>query len=333
MVKRWHHLRKYVSLRQNRIFKHRFMHVAVKIWIRIALQFYCGKIRVDMSAIPPESAATIIAANHPNAFLDALIIAAYYPRKLKFMARGDAFKNPLLSQLLNVLGLIPYHTGSIAANDAFYKTCLGALSAGGSLLVFPEGISKHTDNLRPLQKPVATLAHNAVTAGITNLILVPLYIRYSSFGGFPESVSVHACAPEGLQQVSESSLAAFTTKFNEQLSEALQDCRQRTVAGIDTLPTNRAAHLLWAIPGLAGYLLHWPLVKIVKALCANYKNRDGAYYDSVLFIILAALYPLLLITMLWLSFAMCNMPLAISTLAAPVTAWSYKKYKASKHLR
>ncbi len=284
-----------------------------------------------MSAIPQDSAATIIASNHPNAFLDALIIAAYYPRGLKFMARGDAFKNSLLSRLFKMLGLIPYHAGGVNANDGFYTTCLAELESGGSLLVFPEGTSKHTDNVRPLQKPVAALVHNAATKDMGNLVVVPVYIRYSSFGGFPQSVRVHACAPEGIQQVSELSLATFTVRFNEQLSEALQECRQATEAPVVTKPDSLAARWGWAIPGLAGYVLHWPLVAVAKALCTRYKNRGGAYYDSVLFTLLAIVYPLLLLTGLFASITSGNEIIAIVTLAAPVTAWSYKKYKASKH--
>jgi 1-acyl-sn-glycerol-3-phosphate acyltransferase len=50
-----------------------------------------------------------LVANHPNAFLDALIIAAFMKRPIHFLARGDAFNNKFFSRILKSFNLMPVY--------------------------------------------------------------------------------------------------------------------------------------------------------------------------------------------------------------------------------
>ena len=48
-------------------------------------------------------------ANHPNSFLDAIIIAAHFKEPIHFLARGDAFRKPWHNRLLRLLHMIPIY--------------------------------------------------------------------------------------------------------------------------------------------------------------------------------------------------------------------------------
>ncbi len=50
-----------------------------------------------------------MACNHPNSFLDAIIIGAHFKRPVHFLARGDVFKHPLSKAILIRLKVIPIY--------------------------------------------------------------------------------------------------------------------------------------------------------------------------------------------------------------------------------
>ena len=54
----------------------------------------------------------LIAANHPNSFLDAIIIATLFDKPVYSLARGDAFKKPLYARLLRKLNMHPVYRTS-----------------------------------------------------------------------------------------------------------------------------------------------------------------------------------------------------------------------------
>jgi 1-acyl-sn-glycerol-3-phosphate acyltransferase len=49
----------------------------------------------------------LLVVNHPDSFLDAVIIGALYPRKINYLARGDVFRNPVFGFLLRQLNMLP----------------------------------------------------------------------------------------------------------------------------------------------------------------------------------------------------------------------------------
>ena len=80
----------------------------------------------------------VLCSNHSSAW-DPVLVALKIPRRipLRFMAKAELFRNPLLGWLLRKLGAFPIHRG---ANDlAAMKTAMKCLQDGEKLIVFPEG--------------------------------------------------------------------------------------------------------------------------------------------------------------------------------------------------
>ena len=85
----------------------------------------------------PEGGA-VLCSNHASAW-DPILVALKIPRTvpLRFMAKAELFRNPVLGWLLRHLGAFPIHRG---ANDlAAMKTAMKCLQEGQKLIVFPEG--------------------------------------------------------------------------------------------------------------------------------------------------------------------------------------------------
>ena len=80
----------------------------------------------------------VLCSNHASAW-DPVLVALKIPRTvpLRFIAKAELFKNPLLNWLLRKLGAFPIHRG---ANDlGAMKTAMKCLQDGQKLMVFPEG--------------------------------------------------------------------------------------------------------------------------------------------------------------------------------------------------
>jgi 1-acyl-sn-glycerol-3-phosphate acyltransferase len=81
----------------------------LKILIQAGLWLFCNKIYLKNKQLFKTKGPLLIIANHPNSFLDALIIGSYYKRRVYFLARGDAFKKPIHRFLLESLNMIPVY--------------------------------------------------------------------------------------------------------------------------------------------------------------------------------------------------------------------------------
>ncbi|MEO8583759.1 MAG: 1-acyl-sn-glycerol-3-phosphate acyltransferase [Flavitalea sp.] len=160
----------------------------MKIWIRLGLLLFCRKIIFNNPAILKRKGPLLLACNHPNSFLDALIVGSYFKRPVHFLTRGDAFRKPLVKKILTALNMIPIYRLSegrehLALNDATFEKCGDILSGGGIVLIFAEGLCVNQWALRPLKKGAARIAWNVLTVhGIQDeLNIVPVGINYSGF--------------------------------------------------------------------------------------------------------------------------------------------------------
>ncbi len=93
------------------------------------------RVRVSGANHIPTDGGVIVAPNHKN-FLDPFFIGIATRRHVRFMAKIELFKGPLAWLFLR-LGAFPIRRGESDA-DAL-DTAAAVLSAGGLVVVFPEG--------------------------------------------------------------------------------------------------------------------------------------------------------------------------------------------------
>lgn len=131
---------------------------------------------------------TIIAMNHPNAFLDPICITwVAYPVRTSYMARGDAFKPGLAAYLLTALGIVPIFRlrdagrEGLAKNDESYEIVFKLLKRKAKIIIFAEGLCIQERRLRPLKKGVARLVFGAYdTINHPNLKVIPVGLNYTN---------------------------------------------------------------------------------------------------------------------------------------------------------
>src|SRR5687767_15092950 len=61
-------------------------------YARLVLPLYCRKITINQPENLKLQGPLLIAANHPNSFLDGMIVTTLFKHPVYSLARGDAFK-------------------------------------------------------------------------------------------------------------------------------------------------------------------------------------------------------------------------------------------------
>ncbi|MBK5271365.1 MAG: 1-acyl-sn-glycerol-3-phosphate acyltransferase, partial [Bacteroidia bacterium] len=171
------------------------LYSSLKIIVRIAITIFCRKIIINKPRLLNEKGPLLLACNHPNSFLDGVILDTLFKQSVYALARGDAFKKPFYARLLVSLNLLPvYRTSEGAENlSENYKTfdaCLTIFRKGGIVQIFSEGKCINEWKLRVLKKGTARLAIASWDENIP-LRVLPVGINYSSFRRFGKNVFIN----------------------------------------------------------------------------------------------------------------------------------------------
>ena len=108
------------------------------------LSLFYRRIEVVGAEHIPRSGPLIVAANHHNSVVDAMLVLAVFPRRLRTLAKRPLFHHPLIGPFLRLVGALPVHRRQKSGNNptrnaALFAATTATLRAGGAVLVFPEG--------------------------------------------------------------------------------------------------------------------------------------------------------------------------------------------------
>jgi 1-acyl-sn-glycerol-3-phosphate acyltransferase len=154
-------------------------------WALAALWFRFRKKQMVFHAPPPLDRGAILAANHQNAVLDSLTLAAVSPKTPFTLSRASLFDHPILGFLLPRLQMIPifrFRDGfrKMRRNQEAFRQSADILRDNGWIAIYPEGSHLIRHTLRPLQKGVARIVFAAQEAEgwSRDLPIVPVGLQY-----------------------------------------------------------------------------------------------------------------------------------------------------------
>ena len=307
----------------------------LKIFARLFIHIFCRNIRINNKALLNTKGPVLLATNHPNSFLDAIILDTLFEQPIYALARGDAFKNKRTDAILRSLNMLPVYreregTQNLQLNYNTFDDCINIFKKDGIVLIFSEALCENEWHLRPLKKGTARLAVATWQKDIP-LKILPVGINYSSFYLFGKNV--HINFGNFIEQCDTTIAFNENGKLLNDINLIIQQQLQQLVyeippedkeqqARIFTVPVSRLKKILLALPAVIGYLLHFPLYypanKIIKP-----KTFNTGHYDAVLNGLLLLTYPFyLLLLSLFTYWVMGGFWWIIVFLLAPVTAWS-----------
>lgn len=109
----------------------------------------------------------IVVGNHAS-YKDPVLLGICVHQKLRFMAKEELFRNPILAWLITRLGAFPITRQG--HDTAGVRKAISVVKEGTALMLFPEGKRNKTDTLLPFEKGVAFIAQNAKAQ------VIPAYI-------------------------------------------------------------------------------------------------------------------------------------------------------------
>ncbi len=158
-----------------------------RFWIKLAVKLFYRRIEVHGTDTYPQDGPVLLAPNHQNAFMDALIPSIFARRPIHYLTRSDVFKNKLMAAFLTSIKMMPVYRqrdglGNLAKNEVIFAKCADILRSGGTLLIFPETTHQGVRRLRPLSKGFTRVLFGALEDhDDLNIKVVPLGINYSHY--------------------------------------------------------------------------------------------------------------------------------------------------------
>lgn len=270
-----------------------------------------------MPSVLKSNGPLLLASNHPNSFLDGIILTTLFDQPVFSLARGDAFSHIRIGQFLRRLQLLPVYRTSegihnLGHNYSTFDACQRTFENNGIVLIFSEGRCENEWHLRPLKKGTARLAVTSWKRKIP-LKVIPVGINYSSFHRFGKEVHINFGIPiDGSAILERDSIPRQLLAFNDALSEQLQQLvyeidpeDKNKVRSIFSIGLKKNIYLL-LIPALIGWILHAPVFYPCK-LFSEWKFRNSGHYDSVLTSLLILTYPFYVIIIVFLFFFLLHL--------------------------
>ena len=271
-------------------------YTVLRSFVRFGMHWYVPDLRLSSMDLARFQGPALVVSNHPNSLFDALVLAVYAPVEIRYLARGDMFKNPIANVVLRNLFMLPIYKKSddpefLVKNDFTYDECIRNLQAGKHILIFPEGRSHNLWQLQHFMNGgISTLLERAIKADIP-LQVQPYVLHYSSFKVAPKALSIQA-----LPSIDATD---YLVDNAVQSSDLIKTLRASLAQHMDPLPLQprllapRKAQLL-RIPAQIGYYSQYWFYKLWRDYVAK-KTKGTIFFDSMLFVGLLFSYPLLVL--------------------------------------
>lgn len=204
----------------------------------------------------PTDGPVLLAANHCNTLMDALVVLRSYKGSTVFGARADMFNNKLIARImffLRILPMVRQRDGlrNVLKNVETQDIIVETLENDVRFCMFPEGRHRPEKSLLPLGKGIfrAALAANAKFGDSKPIYIVPVGIEYGDFFRYRSTSLVTYGKPLNVTE--------FVKALNVENEAQMMEPLRKELAG-------RMSELFTHIPD--GELLKekWTLVKILS---------------------------------------------------------------------
>jgi len=221
---------------------------------RFLLRLFYRRVDVVGAEHVPASGSVIVAANHHNSIVDAMLLLTVIRRPLRTLANAPLFRHPLIGPFLRLIGALPVHRRQEAGDDParnadLFAATTAALRAGEAILIFPEGRTQPEPVLQELRTGTARmlLAAESEAAGSLRVTLLPVGLVFDRPGTFRDGRALVLIGPpidtaDGVDEPATS--RRFARVLTDRLAEGL---RAQIVEADDrhTLGLLRLAEEVW----------------------------------------------------------------------------------------
>ena len=134
--------------------------------------------------------------NHPNGLIDPAMVFVALPKKISFLAKSTLFRVPVISFILRTVDALPLYRKidageDVSKNTLTFRACEELLARGGSIALFPEGISHNSSKLLPVKTGAARIALGTAALIDSQILIAPVGLFYTSKTSFRSEALLH----------------------------------------------------------------------------------------------------------------------------------------------
>ncbi len=210
-----------------------------RVLARFILRLFFRNVHLSGLENIPKNTPVIISSNHPNAYVEAVLIGCLLPFRLSILVRADVFKNPVIRKILETFHLIPVYRlrdgkNQMHKNTESFSKAIQRLEKKHAILIFSEGTSQMGKHLLPFKKGTVRIGFQAYEILKKEVAILPVSVNYSFFMHQQKSVCVHVNKP---LMVSSYYSQQEVQKYNniQKMTKALQ---AKMAENIVTVPIN-----------------------------------------------------------------------------------------------
>lgn len=272
----------------------------------IALHWFYRDVRVVYGDRIPRSGPLLVAVNHQNAVVDAILAQWVIPRPLRITAKATLAEGFLGAMMVKLVGIIPLRrisddptsASDPTRNRRSFERIIEELRRDQAILVFPEGKSHNEPEVAPLKTGLARAALRARDSGVGGIHIVPIGLTFESkaepgtvvVAQVGEVIAVDDWPGDNAhaltEQVAENLRAVSFTGDIEDFAEDVQHTRPALIR----------------IASEWGHITHKIPIKLARKLAVKQSNDEGepAMYTMVYGVGLTLLAYAIQIPIVWL---------------------------------
>src|SRR5439155_21357064 len=123
---------------------------AVRAVARFLLWFFFKAVDMRRPERVPREGPVLLCINHPNNFIDSLVVGAAVRRKVHYLATAGLFRNPLVARFLLAAGAIPVwrkqdNPEKIDRKDDTFAACAAGFEHSALIAIYPDGTMHAVD--------------------------------------------------------------------------------------------------------------------------------------------------------------------------------------------
>ena len=187
--------------KQKKVQDYDFMYSFLRYYVDFVMKLSYRKIKYVGKEFIPKDGAIILAPNHTNALMDAMVVLGMDHQPKVFVARADIFRNPKIAKMLTWFKIMPIMRmrdgyEEVKKNNETIERAVDVLRDRVPFCIFPEGTHQTKYSSLPLAKGIFRIAFQAQELmPDMPLYIVPVGIRYGSFFRFRSTVRVQIGEP------------------------------------------------------------------------------------------------------------------------------------------
>ena len=205
-----------------------------------ALKHSYRKVEVRGKENIPADGAVIIAPNHCNTLMDALVILRAFENETVFGARADMFNNSFVAKLMYFIRILPMvrqrdGLRNVLKNYETQEVIVATLKNKVRFCMFPEGKHRPAHSLQMLGKGTfrAALAANAEFGQEMPVYIVPTGIEYGDYFRYRSTSLVNFGKPINVTEMVKALNLENEAQVIDQLRKALSAKMSELITYID----------------------------------------------------------------------------------------------------